>query len=143
MPNTGYAGLPYPTAADTPNIPAHIQALAVAADNRFAPDAYNLTMASGWTATNLVSFIDGSGFKHISGWAQNSLTFTPVGGEAIFILPPAMRPAFNRFFPVPVSVGHTVIHVDFNTDGWVRISRPYGSSIPNSAVWGFDHVVYL
>ena len=143
MPTTSFAGLRYPIGSDAPNVPQYIQQLASDVDKQFQPDEYPLLGTSGFNlTTSLIATIDGSGRKHLDGWVRNAATMTPQAGEALFIIPPEMRPVSPRFVLVGVNVGQTVAHIDINTDGWVRVARTIPVSIPADSVWSFDGVSY-
>lgn len=113
-----------------------------------APSGTNTT---GWQPMNGFGvYLDGGGVKHLTGWVQNTATFTPVGNETIATIRAAAdtgginhRPLASRFFPVAVSAGQAVVQVDVDTAGLIRIPRPSTVSIPALSVWGMDVISYL
>lgn len=143
MPATPFANLRYPIGSDAPNVPQFIQQLATDVDNALKPAPFALQGTAGFNLTSsTAASIDSSGRRHLDGWVRNAATMTPQAGEAIMIIPVFMRPASTKFFAIPVNVGHTVIHVDVNPDGWVRVARTYPNTIPANAAWSFDGVSY-
>lgn len=101
--------------------------------------------AAGWGVSTggFGVYKDASGAVHLYGDLANSNAFTPVGGELLATLPAGFRPLATKFYPVPISVGQTVIHVNIGTDGTVKIARPYSTQIPALTVWGFDLCNFL